>query len=266
MEAKELIKYFRHLGLEVHTSTKARGHQGFYMQKRIDISKNIPSSRVLPTLMHEFAHYVHSQIEPFIERNGGTLEKIFNDRYTMTYEKELFAVTNFVDKHSKCEKLEEHKKIIKNKINESETIIKKYYPDFMRSKNFKEFNKYIKRSDAKYLLKYDRVKIITGIFVKKSKIYSINNIENDFKDMPEAFAAYIRLHSYQKRQKRISAKINKLKKYYNRPTELFARFIEGLYLNSDDVKNLAPISYERFEELLQSGYYPQLQEVLKMVL
>ena len=73
MEAKDLIKYFKSIGLEVHTTTKARGHQGFYMKRRIDISKNISESRVIPTLLHEFAHYVHSRIEPFMERNGGTL-------------------------------------------------------------------------------------------------------------------------------------------------------------------------------------------------
>ena len=29
-EKKELIKYFKSLGLSVNTSTKARGHQGFF--------------------------------------------------------------------------------------------------------------------------------------------------------------------------------------------------------------------------------------------
>ena len=47
---KELIAYFENLGLDVHTSTKARGHQGFFLRKRIDISKNISRDRVIPTL------------------------------------------------------------------------------------------------------------------------------------------------------------------------------------------------------------------------
>ena len=46
MEAEELIKYFRSIGLEVYTTTKARGHQGFYLRRRIDISKNISQSRI----------------------------------------------------------------------------------------------------------------------------------------------------------------------------------------------------------------------------
>ena len=75
---KELIKYLKNIGLEVHTSTKARGHQGFYIKNRIDISKNIPEERIIPTLLHEFAHYIHSGLEPFMAKNGGTLQKLFN--------------------------------------------------------------------------------------------------------------------------------------------------------------------------------------------
>ena len=262
MQAEELIKHLTALGLDVHTSTKARGHQGFYMKKRIDISCNIPEQRLIPTLLHEFAHYVHSQIESSIEKNGGTLEVLFDDKYTSIYEKELILVTNFVDKHSKFEKLKEHKSIIKSKISAYEGIIKISYPQFMRSKKFKEFDKYIKNSDAKYLLKYDRVKLLKGFLFKKYIFLSIDNIEKDFENMPDEFAAYIRLKSCQKRQSRISAKINRLRKYYTKPTELFARFIEGLYTDKEQVKKLAPYTYNRFCELLKNGYYPNLAEVI----
>lgn len=255
---RELIRYFKSLGLEVHTSTKARGHQGFYLKKRIDISKNISEERIIPTLLHEFAHYIHSQIEPFMEKTGGTLEVLFRDKDISIYEKELIKVTHFVDTHSKCEKLLEHKNLIKSRILEYEQIIKNRYPKFMRSKKFKEFDKYIKKSKAKYLLKYDRVKLVTGTFFKKVEIYSIDNIEQDFCDMPKEFVAYIRLKSMQKRQSRISARINKLQKYYKKPTELFARLVEGLYLSPCVVQNLAPQTCNRFYELLNSGYYREL--------
>lgn len=258
---RELIRYFRSLGLEVHTSTKARGHQGFYMKKRIDISKSIPPERTIPTLLHEFAHYVHSQIEPFMEKTGGTLEVLFDSNEVSIYEKELIKVTNFVDSHSKCERLLAHKKIIKSKILEYEKIIKDGYPKFMRSKKFKEFDRYIKKSNARYLLKYDRVKLVTGVFFKKVDVYSIDNIERDFCDMPIEFVAYIRLKSMQKRQSRISARINKLQKYYKKPTELFARLVEGLYLSPCTVQDLAPQACNRFYELLQSGYYRELADL-----
>lgn len=264
--AKQLVKYFKSLGLEVHTSTKARGNQGFFRKKRIDISKNIPQERIVPTLLHEFTHYIHSEIEPFMECTGGTLEKIFDDNAVQFYQNELIEVTKFVDKNSKCEKLLQHKNIVKEQMQNYENIIKLKYPKFMRSKNFTEFNRYIKNSKARYLLKYDRVRLVTNdLFSKKIEIYSVDNIENDFMDMPKEFAAYIRLKSCQKKQSRISAKINRMNKYYTKPTELFARFVEGLYINSDYIKNIAPNCCKRFYELLNAGYYRELSQLQLLI-
>ena len=133
----------------------------------------------------------------------------------------------------------------------------------MRSKKFKEFDKYIKKSNARYLLKYDRVKLIQGGFFRKTiKLYTIDNLEKDFTDMPKAFAAYIRLKSFQKKQSRISARINKYKKYYERPTELFARLVEGLYLDKEWTQAIAPNVTKRFYDLLKCGYYHELVNLL----
>jgi hypothetical protein len=265
MNEKEIIKYFKSLGLEVYTSTKARGHQGFYMKNRIDVSKNVDKNRIIPTLLHEFAHYIHSKIEPFMERNGGTLEVIFNVSDVDIYKKELLDVTFFVDSHAKCEKLLNFKTSIKGKIVEYEKIIKNKYPKFMRSKKFKEFDRYIRGSKAKYLLKYDRVKLMSGFWHKKSEILTIDNLEKDFCDMPKEFVAYIRLKSCQKKQARVSARINKLKKYYEKPTELFARLVEGLYINSEEIQRIAPNTCYQFYKLLNYGYYLELKDVLDKI-
>ena len=108
-------------------------------------------------------------------------------------------------------------------------------------------------------MKYDRVKLVKGGFFRKTvKLYTIDNIEKDFKDMPKAFAAYIRLKSYQKKQSRISSRINKYKKYYEKPAELFARLVEGLYLDKEWVEAIAPNVTKRFYELLNNGYYKEL--------
>jgi len=258
---KELIDYFKQLGIVVNTKTKARGHQGFFLKNRIDVSKSIPQNRVVPTLLHEFAHYVHYKIEPKMNITGGTFTELFGEENPL-YEKELSKVTNFVDENSLCVRLYEHKDRIKEKILEYESAIKKEYPDFMRSKPFKEFDKYIKKSDAKYLLRYDRVRIVTGFWRKTTKVISISTIENDFPDMPNGYVAYIKLKSAQKKQSRVSARINKLKKYYLRPNELFARFIEGLYLDKNWVKALAPYTTKKFYENLQSGRYKDLEPVI----
>ena len=260
MEKEELIKYFKSLGLTVHTTTKARGHQGFFLKNRIDISKNTPENRIVPTLLHEFAHYIHSKIESDMNKTGGTLQALFGSD---KYKNELIKVTNFVDENSLCIRLYEHKDRVKAKIKEYEQVIKTYYPKFQRSKKFKEFDKYIKKSKARYLLKYDRVKLIEGGFFKRTaKLYTIDNIEKDFIGMPQAFAAYIRLRSYQKKQSRISARINKYKKYYEKPCELFARLVEGLYIDREWVEAIAPNVSKEFFDRLNDGYYMELKNVL----
>ena len=312
---RELIKYFKSLGIDVYTNTKARGYQGFFLKNRIDISKNTKEERIIPTLLHEFAHYIHAKLEPDMVRMGGTLEILFgleergskeivsseklvvssdfiasqrnltqktphSSLLTSNFstfqplsfsaiEKELLQVTNFVDKNSHMTKLFEHKAQVKKRIKELETQIKEDYPKFMRSKKFKEFDKYIKKSKAKYLLKYDRVKFVSPhIFkmLRKVEILSIDNLERDFPDMPIAFCAYIRLKSAQKKQARISTRINKLNKYYSKPTELFARLVEGLCLDPEKTCTLAPHSTQRFFKLLEEGYYFELKEVFKTVL
>lgn len=313
---KNLIKYFKSLGIEVYTNTKARGHQGFFLKNRIDISKNTKPDKIIPTLLHEFSHYIHNKIEPDMAKTGGNIEILFNiqntkikkvksepkqlcffglfDRFSKPtkqnietvaeqelisehiydpklktkLEKELLLVTNFVDEHSLCHRLIAHKEQMKNKIKKLEEIIKEDYPNFMRSKKFKDFDKYIKKSKAKYLLKFDKVKFITPkVFnlIKKEEIFSIDSIERDFPDMSRAFCAYIRLKSAQKKQSRISGRINRLNKYYSKPTELFARLVEGLYIDPEQTQKLAPKSCERFFELLESGYYFELKNALEML-
>ena len=37
----KMVNFLGKLGITVHLNTKARGHQGFYLNNRIDISKNI---------------------------------------------------------------------------------------------------------------------------------------------------------------------------------------------------------------------------------
>ena len=266
---KTLIKYFKSLGIEVYTNTRARGHQGFFLNGRIDISKFTKEERVVPTLLHEFTHYIHQKIEPNMVKTGGSLEAIFNLSSSqlvtlLAMQSELLNVTSFVDKNSHMVKLKDHKDQMKKKIKAQEEIIKKYYPNFMRSKKFKEFDKYIKKTKAKYLLKYDRVRFITP-FLRREEFYSISTIEQDFPDMPTAFCAYIRLKSAQKKQARISARINRLNKYYAKPTELFARLVEGLYIDEARVRALAPHSTQRFFELLDEGYYFELQDVFELL-
>lgn len=260
---KYIVEFIRQQGLIVNTKTKARGHQGFFVNGRIDVSKNIPEERIIPTLLHEFSHYIHSKLESSIAKTGGSLNVLFKtDNDCSEIFKELVNVTHFVDENSLHKKLSYHKEQVKKKIKQLDIEIKKEYPKFQRSKNFKELEKLVKKTNARYLLKYDRVKI-KGWFFKSPKIISIDSIEDDFPELKPSVIAFIRLKSYQKKQTRISQRINKLNKYYERPTELFARFVEGLYIDEEKIKELAPLTYDRFYELLDKNYYNELKILLK---
>lgn len=257
----ELIEYMESLGLEIHTTTKARGHQGFFLDGRIDISKSTPEERLIPTLLHEFAHYIHYKLEGNISRTGGSLKKLFNTDEDFT--NELIAVTNFVDNHSKCEKLIRHREMVKESIKKLDTQIKADYPNFQRSKKFKEFDRAIRGTKLKYLLKYDRVRIMPWFLFGKEEVLSINTIEQDFPNLKTAFVNYIRLKSLTRKQRRISNRIAKLNRYYSRPTELFARLIEGLYLDEEFTCKIAPKVTTRFFELLEQGYYGELKNIFE---
>ena len=145
-----------------------------------------------------------------------------------------------------------------------QSAIKREYPNFLRSKKFPEFERYIKNSDAKYLVKYDAVKLMKGFFFKKEHILTVKNLENDFPDMPKAFMLYIKLCSMQRKQAKLSRRINKLSKYYETPTELFARFVSGYFMTPETVETVAPIATHKFLKLLENGYYKELKDLFEI--
>ena len=255
---KEIIKYLENLGITVKTRTKARGNKGLYTKNRIDISKNIENERFMDTLAHEFAHYIHSKMEPATFNKGGTLQKLFDCEDISEIEKELIAVTRFIDPNSKLEKLFEIKEQYKNRIKQKEKDIKTACPDFQKSKPYKPFDKVIKKSKAKYLLQHDRVKLITP-FLKRIEMYSIATAHLDFPELKPEFIDILKLKSLQKKQANTSRRINKYNKYYSSPNELFARFVQSLVYDFNMTKKLAPKTTERFFELLNRNYYGELK-------
>lgn len=260
---KTFVSFLKNLDIQVKTNTKARGHQGIYYKNRIDVSRHLDDNRSIEVLAHEFAHYIHSKIEDDIVKSGGSLQRLFCQDDCSTIEKELLLVTDYVDKNSRLINLKRLKSQISKDIKIQQEIIQEDYPDFLRSKKFKEFDKYIKKSNARYLLKYDRVRIVTGFF-RHEMLLTLDTLERDFNDMPDAFIAYIRLRSMQRRQSRIARRINRLNKYYKRPSELFARFVEGFFISQKNVSLLAPITTECFLELLNKGHFFELKELFEM--
>ena len=259
LNKKELIKYLRSLGIDVRSNTKARGHHGFCTGKRIDISKNLDDTSAVSVLLHEFAHYIHFKLEPSLLSNGGSLKILFNTKDTVKIEKELFELSLNVFDSTVLNKIENLKTTVKDNIKEQKRIIQKYFPNFQISIKFREFEKYIKHSEAKYLLKYDRV-LIKKFWFSKKRVIGINSLKKDFPDMPEAFSAYIILKSLERKRNRLNARIYKIKKYLKKPTELFARFVQSYYLNYDETRLIAPLCVKIFEDLKSKDYYMFLND------
>lgn len=262
-ELSSMIQFAQSLGISVNMKTKARGHQGFFMHNRIDISTLLSQERKKEVLVHEFAHYIHYKIEPGVIKSHGNLGVIFNTDEVKLIEKELIEVTRFVDKSLALGKLKMHRNEVLHQIKNLDGKIKAKYPDFKRSYPFKPLDNPLKKTEAKYLLKYDRVKVKTP-FLRREKEYSIKTFPTDFPQFEETIHTYIQLKSQQRILKRISSRINRLNRYYERPSELFARFVEGVFIDKDFVSNIAPTAYKRFFELLYSGYYPELGEFLAL--
>lgn len=262
VDKKKFVDFLRNLGIDVHFDTKARGNAGFCTGSRIDVSKNLSEEKAKDVLLHEFAHYIHFKLEPDMARTHGTLEKLFNSDnkcFVDELENELFQITLIVFNGETTRRIKALKENLNEKIKIEREIIKKYYPKFQAGEKFKEFDRYIRFSSAKYLLKYDRVIIRGGWFTMDTTI-SVKTVEDDFPKMPEAFVAYIRMKSYERHRNRLNARNARINRYLKQPTELFARFFQFYCSDKDGAKLLAPKATERFSELAGSGYYPCLKE------
>ena len=258
---RNVIDFMRALNIEVKTNTKARGNNGLYQKNRIDVARGLTEEQAIDVLVHEFAHHIHYKIDKDFLKNGGSLENIFNTSNIVEIKEELKNVTNLIDKNSRLNIFLKAKEEASNQIKGMQSAIKRDYPNFLRSKKFPEFEKYIKGSDAKYLVKYDAIRLMQGFFFKKERILTVKNIETDFPDMPKAFQLYIRLCSMQRKQAKITRRIGKLNKYYEKPTELFARYVQGYFSTPETISTVAPTTTKRFNELLSSGYYKELKDL-----
>ncbi|MEI7475189.1 MAG: hypothetical protein WCK67_10485 [bacterium] len=265
LNEKDFIKFLQNEGIIVKTNTKARGNLAICFSNRIDISQKVDKERRIAVLAHEYAHKIHFDMEKKGLSNGGSLEKLFNLKNIDIIKKELLLITHFVDKNSLFLPFKDKKVLLDKEISNLELIIKKEYPDFKKSKEFIIAVKQLKKvnSDLVYLLKYDRIRIKGGLF-KKEKFYSIETLQKDFPLIPDYLNAYVRLLSLQRQYKRLYNHKNRADKYYKKPTELFARYVEGFFLDKDKIIELSPFTTPIFLNLLEQGYYGNLKKLFEM--
>ena len=75
--------------------------------------------------------------------------------YIKRVEEELILVTKFVDKNKSVSSLMTNKENILKEITKLTNEIKNKYPDFKKTYTYPKLEKIIKKTDAKYLLKYE---------------------------------------------------------------------------------------------------------------
>lgn len=237
-----LAEYIRKQGVSVNIGVnKARGNKGFFKTNdkafRIDVSKGLDDKEVLRVLVHEFAHYIFHK---------NCIETDFYKKY----EEELIKLTVDSIPKSSIEPLFEKKTAIKENISKISKKIKVSYPNIKLSDKKNKLEKEINKTELKYLLKYDSVKVLKCF---STKIYSIKNLESDFMNINPVYADYIRLNSAKRFLARINSRISRLNRYYNTPTELFARSLEYFILRPDYMKNTTPDLYKYYESTSKSG-------------
>lgn len=256
---KILFEFFKKIGADVRVNTKAHGHQGFCRAGRIDISKELPPDKFKRVLVHEFAHFSHFKKD----ENFKNPEMIFDDDFEK-YRKELRIITDKVFDFEPQNRMIVQKTSLTAKVKDLRSKIREEYPDFSTVEDFKEFKKYVKKSDAKYLLKYDRV-LVKGFFGFSKKILSVDKLDEDFPFMPEAFKNAIIMKSFERKRTRLNSRISKINKYLDTPAELFARFVEAYFFDKENTFKSAPLSSCKFEELLKNNYYPHLKEFFEIL-
>lgn len=226
----ELVDYIESIGIQVNIGkNKARGNKGLFKAYntnfRIDIAKGQTEETVLKTLVHEFAHYIHYSYDKTLS----SLNFIFkNEDLT----EELINLTVASIPKESVAPIFQTKNDIQDQIKNITKELKSSYPDLKISEPFNSIEKNIRKTNLKYLLKYDKVKLIEGF---STKLYSIDNI-----DSSEEIKSYLKLKSLQRYLKRINSRINRLNKYYNSPTELFARALEIYLTNKEECTRKAP--------------------------
>lgn len=249
----ELVQYLESLGIEVNIGkNKARGNKGLFKvcseKFRIDIAKGQSDETILKTLIHEFAHFIHYNYDKTLQ----SLDFIIVDSEDLT--EELIRLTVDSIPKDSISPIFNQKESIKNEIKSISKNISNIYPDFKISEPFKPIEQRIKKTNLRYLLKYDKVKLIEGFSIK---FYSINDL-----DAPLEIKNYLKLKSLQRALKRVNSKITRLNKYYNSPTELFARALEIYITNRESFIEKAPVLVQYFDNTELS----QIKNLKKIVL
>ena len=250
-----LTDYIKSFGIEVNIGkNKARGNNGYFKFRgkssyRIDVSKNLSKDKLLAVLLHEFAHFIHYNHDSSLK----SLDFIFDD-FSDVIKEELIRITVLNVPKETAENLYKNKNEVHKDITELHKKLKVDYPNLKLTSPYFPIEKTIK-IPFNYLIKYDRVKYFNSLLsVKELNKYNLSNSQQD----------YINLKSKQRKLKRINSRISALNRYYNQPSELFARFIEMYITDINKTKTYAPETCKKVEACTAANKIPELTKLIEI--
>lgn len=251
----EIARFLEENGIEINIGkNKARGNKGFFKAQgnrfRIDVAKGLSDDAILSTIVHEFGHYIHYNYDKTLN----DLSFVFKDNDLELQEELLQLTVNSIPSENVRPLFEQQDRALKE-INDLVSRLRAVYSDFNPSKPYLPIEDAIKKTPLKHLLKYDEVKLIEMFCVKKYSIKSLS--EDDFTSL------YLKLKSKQRLLKRLKGRVSKLNRYYNQPTELFARSFEAYFLKNNATSKLAPNVCRAYESFINNSSSKLLTDFVK---
>lgn len=255
----DLIEYIESCGVQVNIGkNKAQGNKGFFKvingTFRIDISKGLSDDVVIRTLVHEFSHYLHYINDKTLK----SLEFFAGENWDILIEELIELTVEAIPKASIAPLFEAKDKTLID-IKLLETHLLEINPNYFEEKNTKRLEKELEKAGYLPLLKYDRVKILGLLGYKLITIDNVINISHEAE-------LYLKMKSKERYLKRINSRISRLNKYYNSPTELFARAMEMYVFNRDKVFQKAPEFFSIVERVVVTKKIPELNRLLQILI
>lgn len=252
----KITEYIESNGILVNIGkNKAQGHRGFFKAKgdffRIDIAKGMTFEETIKALAHEFAHFVHYSYDKSLK----SLDFVFNMNDEIM--EELVSLTVDLLSKTSVQPLFLQKENVKNELKNLQNLMKEIFPSFNGKFPNKSLENKIKSSKYKYLLKYDNVKVLEGFSMK---LYSISELKGD-----NELELYLMIKSKHRLLNRINSKISRLNRYYNSPSELFARAFETFINNPNHLNKIAPNVYFSLRDAIDKNKIPLLKGFVENV-
>ncbi len=136
-----------------------------------------------------------------------------------------------------------------------------HYLHYSYDKNLKSLNFVFKGNEDTLL---EEMISLTVDLIPKSSVEPLFKAKEELKDEMK-YTTGIDLELRKRALRKINSKIARLNRYYNMPTELFARSMEMYFTARDKCKRIAPNICEQLDSVMKNGEVPELNALADLV-